>query len=210
VSTTHIGANETIVGNLRAGEDLSIAGRVQGRIDSEAGVIIEAGAIVEADIRAKELIVRGVLIGTSQVVDQVEITANGQVVGDIHTRRLQLRAGGRVQGEIATGMEVQPYAFDERAGGRSAGPGRHRVSNTATIARPGFSTSFSSSRPAGEAPSPAPVRRYSTTKPEGSTWGRDTDRVPAPQVAETVEIGDEPEVAHVDAGGASTTKPGAR
>ncbi|TNF34295.1 MAG: hypothetical protein EP329_07410 [Deltaproteobacteria bacterium] len=169
---THIGAGHTIVGVLRAGEDLTVSGRVQGRIESEGVVIVEAGAIVEADIRARELIVRGVVVGDVAAVESVEVTANGQLLGGITTRRILMRAGGRILGDVATGTDVPPFAYPER---RSTGsPARRTSGPAASESRPAFSGRASSASTAEgarswiadhvtTAPATAPARRPEPT-----------------------------------------------
>jgi cytoskeletal protein CcmA (bactofilin family) len=147
VSTpTQIANGHTIVGVLRAGEDLSIAGHVKGRIESEGVVIVEAGGIVEADVRARELIVRGIVVGDVASVDGVEVTANGQVLGSVTTRRVLMRAGGRILGEVSTGVDVQGFVYPERV---AAAAQARRGTGTIPQARPaggaiggGFESAF--------------------------------------------------------------------
>ena len=144
---THIGTGITVVGTLRAGEDLTIAGRVRGRIEAEGAVIIEAGAIIEADVLARELIVRGVVIGDLTVVDTLEVTANGQVLGNVTSRRIHLRPGGRIQGDVSTGVEQQGFIYPDRVAANAprrnvTGTGS-RPGVTAPQARPTLETGFS-------------------------------------------------------------------
>lgn len=140
-AVTHIGTGHFVVGAIRTGEDLTIAGRVQGSVDAEGLVVVEAGAIVEGDVRARELVVRGVVVGDIATVDGLEVTANGQVLGGITTRRLLLRTGGRISGEVTTGVEVQAFTFSERqAGARRTTAAR----STASTTRSSFEERFAS------------------------------------------------------------------
>ncbi|PIE17483.1 MAG: hypothetical protein CSA66_05700 [Proteobacteria bacterium] len=116
MTRTRIGPGQVITGDVRAGEDLSIHGRVRGQIEAEGLVIIEAGAVIEAGVRAREVIVRGVVVGDVHAVDLLEVTANGQVAGSVQTKRLKLHAGGRIAGVVATGTPVQGFHFSHRRG----------------------------------------------------------------------------------------------
>ncbi|MFT7581928.1 MAG: cytoskeletal protein CcmA (bactofilin family) [Myxococcota bacterium] len=129
---SHIAAEHHITGALRCGEDIVIFGRVQGLVESAGLVVIEAGAIVEANIHAQELVVRGVVVGEIEAVDGVEIAASGQILGDIKTRRMNLVAGGRISGVVQTGMELQPYIYNER--------GSTSVKSPRKVGRPATST----------------------------------------------------------------------
>lgn len=113
--TASIAAGHRVIGTISASEDLLVLGRVEGRIQSEATVVVEAAAIIEGDILAKAVIVRGVVVGTIEAVEAIEIAPTAQVAGDLRTRRLTLRPGGRVAGQVASGIEVQGYVSGRRA-----------------------------------------------------------------------------------------------
>jgi cytoskeletal protein CcmA (bactofilin family) len=116
----HIAAGHRVVGTVSAAEDLVILGRVEGRIQSEGMVTVEAGAIVEAEILARHVLIRGVVVGDVSGVEGIEVAAQAQVLGDLRTRRLALRAGGRVAGAVTTGIEVQPFIYAGKSAAQSA------------------------------------------------------------------------------------------
>lgn len=112
-----IAANHRVVGTISAAEDLVVQGRVEGRILSDATLVIDASAIVEGEILARHVIVRGVVVGDVSGVDQIEVAPSGQILGDLKTRRLALKAGGRISGVVHTGVEVAAHAPANRAAG---------------------------------------------------------------------------------------------
>lgn len=116
----HIAAGHRVVGTVSAAEDLVILGRVEGRIQSEGMVTIEVGAIVEAEILARHVVIRGVVVGDVSGVEGIEVAAQAQVLGDLRTRRLALKAGGRVAGAVLTGVEVQPFIYAGKSAAQSA------------------------------------------------------------------------------------------
>lgn len=147
--TSVIAAGHHVVGTISAAEDLVVQGRVEGRIQSEATVVIEAHAIVEGPISARHVIIKGVVVGEVNGVDYIEVAASAQVAGDLKTRRLTLRPGGRVNGEVQTGIEVSGYIMSGKSStGSSArwqrGSWVDRSSRDEEVVEPS-SRSFSSS-----------------------------------------------------------------
>lgn len=110
-----ISAKQLIRGTIRAREDLKIDGRVQGRIESEAQVIVSESAIIEASIQADRIYVQGVVVGDLQGNAQIEIAPTGQVLGKISTPQLSLRPGGRIQGEVDTGQNQGGFSSHGRS-----------------------------------------------------------------------------------------------
>jgi cytoskeletal protein CcmA (bactofilin family) len=140
--TAIIAAGSRVIGTITAAEDLMVQGRVEGRIQSEAAVVIDTQAIVEGDIVAHHVVVRGIVVGDISAVETIEIASTAQVAGDLKTRRLALRPGGRVAGTVASGVEVQGFGAKTttRAASWSTAP---RSSGPA--ASPGFGAASSTS-----------------------------------------------------------------
>ncbi len=151
--TSYISAGQRVVGTISAAEDIVIVGRVEGRIQSEATVTVESQAIVEADVHARHVIIRGVVVGEVLGVEGIEVAPSGQVFGDLKTRRLALRAGGRIAGQVTSGVEVAAYVY----GGKSAGA--RRATPSAAPSRSSWPTS------SDEVVETTPVRSSSSANP---------------------------------------------
>lgn len=117
---TRISENQRVEGTLRASEDVNLAGRLYGRLESERTFTVEATGYVEAECFAKTLIVHGVVVGDIHVSEDLIIERTGQVQGSIRARRMKLRAGGRISGQVATGVEVRLPSPRETAGASGA------------------------------------------------------------------------------------------
>ena len=92
---TFIDPGASFEGKLRLNEDLLIECEFRGEIESDARVIIGESAGVEAQIRAREVEIRGAVVG--------DVVA---------TRQLTLRAGGRLHGAVETPcLEIEKHAF---------------------------------------------------------------------------------------------------
>ncbi len=128
-----IAANHRVLGTISAAEDLIVQGRVEGKILSEATLVVDTQAIVEGEILARHVVIRGVVVGDVSGVEGIEVAPTGQVLGDLKTRRLALKAGGRVSGLVHTGIEVPGYSAGK---GASATAWQQRRPTTAATTPP--------------------------------------------------------------------------
>jgi cytoskeletal protein CcmA (bactofilin family) len=96
-----LGKTVVIKGELTGSENLTISGRVEGRIDLPDHLLtIEPNAIVEADIVAKTVIAFGSVVGGVTARERLEIRTTGSIVGEIVCGCLALHDGAYVEGKI--------------------------------------------------------------------------------------------------------------
>ena len=104
-----IGSSMHIKGELTGKEDLTIDGRVDGKIMLTGHQLtIEENGHVTAEIHdASTVIVRGTMSGNITAADKVEIAPEGSMQGDIRAQRVVLADGSRFKGRIdAKGKSV--------------------------------------------------------------------------------------------------------
>lgn len=97
---TTIGSTITISGEFRSQENVAIQGKVRGRIDTSADLLVEEGGVVEAEVNTRNIDVRGTVVGNVTASDRFEIHAGGNVTGDIHAPRVVLADGAQYMGNI--------------------------------------------------------------------------------------------------------------
>ena len=97
---TTIGPTITINGEVHSEENVSIRGRVQGRIETSADLFVEEGGIVEAEVVTRNIDVRGTVVGDVTASDRFEIHPGGNVTGDVRAPRVVLADGGKYKGKI--------------------------------------------------------------------------------------------------------------
>lgn len=95
-----VASTDTFEGTLRTATGVRVLGTVQGSIEAQQYVRVEAGAQVEADIRAQEVVIAGTYRGHLQCHNRVEIEASGRVRGKLETNKLSLHEGGFFDGEL--------------------------------------------------------------------------------------------------------------
>lgn len=82
--------NTDLEGELFFETSLNIRGKFKGSITTNGLLVIDSGAEVKADIKAKDLVLRGFLHGNITAIDRVEIEPTGKLYGDIKTFRLKI------------------------------------------------------------------------------------------------------------------------
>jgi len=103
---TIIGSTITINGEFGSEENVAIQGKVQGRIETTADLLVEEGGVVEAEVRTQNIDIRGTIVGNVTASDKFEIHVGGNVTGDIRAPRVVLADGAKYKGNID--MEVRP------------------------------------------------------------------------------------------------------
>lgn len=102
-----IGPTLVIKGELEAGENLLIQGRVEGTIthNAESLVIGERGK-VKANIKARNVVIEGTVDGDVYGSESVSIRETAKVKGNIFTPRISITEGAHFKGGID--MDARP------------------------------------------------------------------------------------------------------
>lgn len=96
-----VGAQITIEGNITGKEDLVIEGRVKGAVVLPGHVVsVGQSGAVNADITASKVFIDGRVQGDIVGMEQVALTANGWVRGNITAPRVKLDDGAKFKGSI--------------------------------------------------------------------------------------------------------------
>jgi len=88
-------------GTIAFDKPFMIKGHVSGRIETSSDLVIAEGALVEADIRASTLILRGSLTGNVFASKRIELTASGRMTGDISAPEILMETGCQFSGNCS-------------------------------------------------------------------------------------------------------------
>ena len=100
----NIGNSVFIKGELTASEDLTVDGRVEGRIDlPDHTLTIGPNAHIQAHIAAKVVTVFGSVVGGITARDKVDIRRGGSLEGDLVCTRLAIQEGAHFCGKVTMG-----------------------------------------------------------------------------------------------------------
>jgi cytoskeletal protein CcmA (bactofilin family) len=102
----NIGQSVEIKGELTGNEDLTIDGKIQGKIIlRDHNLTIGSNGRISAEIEAKTVVVLGEVIGNISADDKIEITPSGSVQGDLSAPRVALADGSSFKGNIDMGRK---------------------------------------------------------------------------------------------------------
>jgi cytoskeletal protein CcmA (bactofilin family) len=97
----NIGQSIHIKGELTGNEDLTIEGKVEGKVFlKDHNLTVGANGKIVAEIQAKTVMVLGEVTGNITADDKVEVAATGTMRGDIQAPRVVLADGAKFKGAI--------------------------------------------------------------------------------------------------------------
>lgn len=97
----NIGRSVHIKGELTGNEDLTIDGKVEGRIQLENhNLTISLNGHITAEVSAKSVVIFGHVVGDVRAEDRIEIAKGGLVEGDLIAPKVVLADGARFKGRI--------------------------------------------------------------------------------------------------------------
>ena len=100
-SVVHIGKSVCVKGEITGDEDLTIEGKVEGKIDlKNHNLVIGSNAQIRAEISAKNIQIIGSVVGNVIASERVEIREMGSLEGDIIAPRVNIVDGAHFKGSV--------------------------------------------------------------------------------------------------------------
>jgi cytoskeletal protein CcmA (bactofilin family) len=108
-----LGEHTNFNGFLRFKETLRIQGKFKGTIEATGALIVDKGAVVEANhISVVSLTVFGTVIGAVRAVDKIDMLSGAEVRGDLTAARLRIADGVLFEGQCSmTGVDKDVEIF---------------------------------------------------------------------------------------------------
>ncbi len=96
-----IGQSLFIKGEVSGSEDLTVEGRVEGRIDlKDHNLTIGQNGRVTAEIHAKNITIVGEVTGNVVADERVDLTDTAKLIGDIRAPRISVSDGAKFKGSV--------------------------------------------------------------------------------------------------------------
>ncbi len=118
MSTTGSGAKNVlssdveIKGNIKFAGELAFDGKIEGEIQTDGVLTLGDSAVVNGNISAQTVIVRGKITGNITAKEKIEIKAKTELFGDIRATKLTVEEGVTFVGKT----EVNPNKVAPTAG----------------------------------------------------------------------------------------------
>jgi cytoskeletal protein CcmA (bactofilin family) len=100
IRTSRIPSGVIIEGQIRGQGDLVIAGLVEGALDVDGLVVVDAGGVVRGPIRARAIAVSGSVQGPLTADESVRLEPGARVVGDVVAANVSAALGAMVRGRV--------------------------------------------------------------------------------------------------------------
>ena len=96
------GESLRIKGDIIAKEDLHFQGQIEGTISvPEHTLIVGPQARLEANVKAKSVVVAGMLSGSVSALERFELQAQGTLEGTLEAPRVQISDGALLHAKVA-------------------------------------------------------------------------------------------------------------
>lgn len=105
-NTARFGTSFRLKGEISGDEDLIIEGRFRGKINlKNHSLLVEQTGKIKADIRAKNVTIKGSIEGNIYASGKVFISKDGDVKGDITSPKISIMEGAGFKGSVK--MEIE-------------------------------------------------------------------------------------------------------
>jgi len=105
-----------VKGNLKFSGELTFDGKLEGEIQTDGTLNLGEGAVINGDINAQSVVVRGKIKGNINAKEKIDIKAKTELFGDIRAAKLVIEEGVTFVGKT----EVNPNKVSPAASPRTA------------------------------------------------------------------------------------------
>ncbi len=121
-SLVNIGPSIFIKGELSGDEDLTIEGKVEGKIElKNHNLTIGSKGKIQAEVHANAVTIKGDVTGNVHAKERVEIADSGRLTGDITSPRIVISDGAHFRGSVDMQKKSSESGSSDRNAARAAG-----------------------------------------------------------------------------------------
>jgi cytoskeletal protein CcmA (bactofilin family) len=115
---SYVGSNTTIKGNLECSENFLVEGAVEGNLNSRGTIVLGKDSVVRGEVRAREVAVSGIVVGTIRCSNRLEIFQSAKIIGTIQAPVMKMEPGALVNGRVLMSrkneeVELIPHSPEE-------------------------------------------------------------------------------------------------
>jgi|GEM_PF-832609 len=117
---TVIGRGSVSEGRFRIETGVRVDGVLKGELISSGTLIVGESGVIEADVKVREALVSGRIVGTLEAEEKVHLQSQASFMGKLKTRVLIVEEGATFKAECEAGGEIQVTEVPQPAISRSA------------------------------------------------------------------------------------------
>ena len=87
---TILGHGSAITGNIKINGFVRIDGDIDGNLETDGTIIIGENARIRGNVKAKSVIVGGIVLGNIEASQSIKVLATSAVIGDIVSHKVQV------------------------------------------------------------------------------------------------------------------------
>ena len=87
---TILGKGSSITGDLRINGFVRLDGDIDGNLETDGNVIIGDSARIRGDVKAKSVIISGIVVGNIIAQEGIKILSEAAVLGDVISHKVQI------------------------------------------------------------------------------------------------------------------------
>ena len=87
---TIIGSGSSISGDVHINGFIRIDGGIDGNLETDGNVIIGENARIRGNLKAKSVIIGGIILGNVHAAENAKLLSNAVVIGDIISHKVQI------------------------------------------------------------------------------------------------------------------------
>jgi cytoskeletal protein CcmA (bactofilin family) len=106
---TVVGNGSAISGNLRVNGFVRVDGDIDGNLETDGNVIIGENARIRGNVKAKSIIIGGIILGNIHAPDGVKLLSQAIVVGDIISHKVTVEDMALVHGHCISIKDEETF-----------------------------------------------------------------------------------------------------
>ena len=106
---TIIGSGSSISGDVHINGFIRIDGDIDGNLETDGNVIIGENARIRGNLKAKSVIIGGIILGNVHAAENVKLLSNAVVIGDILSHKVQIEDKSTFHGHCISIRDSDRY-----------------------------------------------------------------------------------------------------
>ena len=106
---TILGHGSAITGNIKINGFVRIDGDIDGNLETDGNIIIGENARIRGNVKAKSVIVGGIVLGNIEASQSIKVLETSAVIGDIVSHKVQVEQNAIIHGHFISIKDEQKF-----------------------------------------------------------------------------------------------------